>query len=83
MSLSQAGSITELSLSCETSKAQSDAEIRSLPKAGYCLTIASTQVEVRTGRIYFRVNGNPWIEIQGGRQQAKFPLFLVSTTAML
>ena len=60
--------LLELSLSCETSNAQSDAEIRSLPKAGYCLTIAFTHVEVGTERIYSRVNGDPWMSIQGGRQ---------------
>ena len=50
-SLSRVNSL-ELTFLVKLSKAQSDAEIRSLPKAGYCLTITSTPVEVRTGRIY-------------------------------
>ena len=50
-SLSRVSLFKEASL-VKLPKAQSDAEIRSLPKAGYCLTIASTPVEVRTGRIY-------------------------------
>ena len=61
--------LLELSLSCETSNVQSDAEIRSLPEAGYCLTIAFTQVEVRTARIYSKVNGNPKIRVLGRRQK--------------
>ena len=64
--------LIELSLSCETSNVQSDAEIRSLPEAGYCLTIAFTQVEVRTARIYSKVNGNPAKSLGGCKLARRF-----------